>query len=103
MYAIIAVAGKQFKVTESQYICVPALNVEEGERVNFDQVLLVEDKSNVTLGAPVVEGATVTAKVLAHVRGEKITVFKKKRRKGYKKTQGHRQHHTRVRIESISR
>jgi len=101
MYAIVEIAGKQFKVTQDQQLYTPQLNVEAGSVITFDKVLLVEDGDNVAIGVPTVTGVKVTGKVLDHVRGDKIIVFKKKRRKGYKKTQGHRQDYTKVLIESI--
>ncbi len=101
MYAIVEIAGKQFKVTQDQQLYTPQLNVEAGSVITFDKVLLVEDGDNVAIGVPTVTGVKVTGKVLDHVRGDKIIVFKKKRRKGYKKTQGHRQDYTKVLIEGI--
>ena len=101
MYAIVEIAGKQFKVTQDQQLYTPQLNVEAGSVITFDKVLLVEDGDSVAIGVPTVTGVKVTGKVLDHVRGDKIIVFKKKRRKGYKKTQGHRQDYTKVLIESI--
>lgn len=101
MYAIVEIAGKQFKVSQDQQLYTPLLDVEAGKAITFDQVLLVEDGEDVTIGTPTVTGAKVTGKILDHVRGDKIIVFKKKRRKGYKKTQGHRQDYTKVLIESI--
>lgn len=101
MYAIVEIAGKQFKVSQDQKLYTPLLNVETGDKVTFDNVLLIEDGDNVAVGTPTVAGAKVTVKILDHVRADKIIVFKKKRRKGYKKTQGHRQDYTQVLIESI--
>ena len=101
MYAIVEIAGKQFKVTQDQQLYTPQLNVEAENAITFDKVLLVEDGDNIVIGTPTVMGAKVTGKVLGHVRGDKIIVFKKKRRKGYKKTQGHRQDYTKVLIEDI--
>lgn len=101
MYAIVEIAGKQFKVTQNQQLYTPQLNIETGSTITFDEVLLVEDGEKVAIGTPTVAGAKVTGKVLDHVRGDKIIVFKKKRRKGYKKTQGHRQDYTKVLIENI--
>lgn len=101
MYAIVEIAGKQFKVSQNQQLYTPLLNVEAGDAITFDNVLLVEDGDNVAVGTPTVAGAKVTGKILDHVRADKIIVFKKKRRKGYKKTQGHRQDYTKVLIESI--
>ncbi len=101
MYAIVEIAGKQFKVTQDQQLYTPQLNIEAGSAVTFDKVLLVENGDNVAIGAPTIPNARVVGKVLDHVRGDKIIVFKKKRRKGYKKTQGHRQDYTKVLIEHI--
>ena len=101
MYAIVEIAGKQFKVTQDQQLYTPQLNIEAGSAVTFDKVLLVENGDNVAIGAPSIPNARVVGKVLDHVRGDKIIVFKKKRRKGYKKTQGHRQDYTKVLIEHI--
>lgn len=101
MYAIIEIAGKQFKVAQDQRLYIPRLNLEEGSSVTFDKVLLLEDEGNVAVGVPTVADVKVMGKVLDHVRGDKVIVFKKKRRKGYKKTQGHRQDYTKVLIENI--
>ena len=101
MYAIVEIAGKQFKVTQNQQLYTPQLNLEIGSAVTFDKVLLVEDGDDVVVGAPIITDVKVIGKVLNHVRGEKIIVFKKKRRKGYKKTHGHRQDYTKVLIENI--
>lgn len=101
MYAIVTIAGQQFKVEKDRKVFVHRLEAEEGASVEFDQVLLVEDGGEVKVGAPVLEGAKVTAKVLAHVKGEKVIVFKKKRRKGYKKKNGHRQSFSQIQIEGI--
>ena len=101
MYAIVEIAGKQFKVTQNQQLYTPQLNLEAGSAVTFDKVLLVEDGDDVVVGAPTITDVKVIGKVLDHVRGDKIIVFKKKRRKGYKKTQGHRQDYTKVLIENI--
>lgn len=102
MYAIVEIAGQQFKVSKDQKVYVHRLASEEGSKVTFDKVLLLDDNGNVTLGAPAVEGASVEAKVLQHLKGDKVIVFKKKRRKGYKKKNGHRQSLTQIVIESIS-
>lgn len=101
MYAIVTIAGQQFKVEKDRKVFVHRLEAEEGASVEFNQVLLVEDGGEVKVGAPVLEGAKVTAKVLAHVKGEKVIVFKKKRRKGYKKKNGHRQSFSQIQIEGI--
>ena len=102
MYAIVEIAGQQFKVEQGQEVFVHRLNNEEGADVEFDKVLLVDDEGSVKVGAPVVDGAKVNGKVVAHVRGDKVIVFKKKRRKGYQKQNGHRQDLTKVRIEKIT-
>lgn len=101
MYAIVDVAGKQYKVTKDQYIYAPKLEGEEGSAVKFDQVLLVDNKGKVEVGAPLVKGVSVSGKILEHVKGDKVTVFKKKRRKGYVVNNGHRQQFTKVLIEKI--
>ena len=101
MYAVLEIAGKQFKVAQNQRLYTPLLNVESGSTITFDKVLLVEDDHDVVVGSPTITGAKVIGKVLDHVRGDKVIVFKKKRRKGYKKTQGHRQGYTQVFIENI--
>jgi large subunit ribosomal protein L21 len=102
MYAIVEIAGQQFKVSKDLKVYVHRLANEEGSKVSFDKVLLVDDKGNVTLGAPAIEGASVEAKVLQHLKGDKVIVFKKKRRKGYKKRNGHRQYLTQIVIEGIT-
>ncbi len=102
MYAIVEIAGQQFKVAKDQKVYVHRLQEEEGASVAFDKVLLVENEGNVTVGAPAIEGAAVTAKVLGHLRGEKVIVFKKKRRKGYRVKNGHRQSLTEIQIEGIA-
>ena len=101
MYAIVEIAGQQFKVTKDLKVYVHRLANEEGSKVSFDKVLLLDDNGSVTLGAPAIEGASVEAKVLQHLKGDKVIVFKKKRRKGYKKRNGHRQYLTQIQIESI--
>jgi large subunit ribosomal protein L21 len=101
MYAIVNIAGKQFKVAKDQYIYAPKLEGDAGSAVSFDNVLLVDNGSGVQIGAPTVKGATVSGKILEHVKGNKVIVFKKKRRKGYVKKNGHRQQFTKVQIESI--
>jgi large subunit ribosomal protein L21 len=101
MYAIVEIAGKQFKVTKDQYIYTPKINSEEGSSITFDQILLLDQDGNLTIGEPTVAGAKISGRVLAHVKGDKVLVFKKKRRKGYKKLRGHRQGYTKVLIEDI--
>ena len=102
MYAIVEIAGQQFKVSKDLKVYVHRLSNEEGSKVSFDKVLLLDDNGNITLGAPAIEGASVEAKVLQHLKGDKVIVFKKKRRKGYKKRNGHRQSFTQILIEGIS-
>ena len=102
MYAIVEIAGQQFKVSKDQKVYVHRLASDEGSKVSFDKVLLLDDNGNVTLGAPAIEGASVEAKVLQHLKGDKVIVFKKKRRKGYKKRNGHRQYLTQIVIEGIT-
>lgn len=102
MYAIVEIAGQQFKVAKDQKVYVHRLQEAEGSKVTFDKVMLIEEGGNITVGAPAIEGARVTAKVLGHLKGDKVIVFKKKRRKGYKKKNGHRQYLTEIQIEAIA-
>jgi large subunit ribosomal protein L21 len=102
MYAIVDIAGQQFKVEKDQKLYVHRLEGDEGKKVAFDKVMLLDTGSKVLVGDPVVKGASVSAKILAHVKGDKVLVFKKKRRKGYKKLNGHRQQMTQIQIEGIS-
>ncbi|AKA34766.1 50S ribosomal protein L21 [Flagellimonas lutaonensis] len=101
MYAIVEMAGQQFKVAKDQKVYVHRLQTEEGKKVTFDKVLLLEDGGNVTIGAPAIEGAAVEVKVVKHLKGDKVIVFKKKRRKGYRKKNGHRQYLTEIVVENI--
>ena len=102
MYAIVEIAGQQFKVEEGKKIFVHRLEAEEGKKIKFDQVLLVEDEGKITVGEPVVKDSFVEGKVLENVRGEKVIVFKKKRKKGYRVKNGHRQNFTQIEIISIN-
>ena len=102
MYAIVEIAGQQFKVEEGKKIFVHRLDLEEGKKIDFDQVLLIEDEGKITIGEPVIKDAFVEGKVIDQVRGEKIIVFKKKRKKGYRIKNGHRQNFTHVEIVSIN-
>jgi len=102
MYAIVEIAGQQFKVEEGKKIFVHRLEVEEGKKIEFDQVLLIEEEGKVTIGEPVIKDAKVQAKILENVRGDKVIVFKKKRKKGYRIKNGHRQNFTQVEIISIN-
>jgi large subunit ribosomal protein L21 len=102
MYAIVEIAGQQFKVEKDQQLYVHRLENKEGEVVSFDNVLLIDNDGKVNVGAPAIEGASVSAKVMEHLKGDKVIVFKKKRRKGYRKKNGHRQYLTSIQIEGIS-
>lgn len=101
MYAIVDIAGQQFKVQKDQTIFVHRLDADEGTEMSFDKVLLVDNEGKITLGAPTIENAKVNVKVLNHIKGDKVIVFKKKRRKGYKVKNGHRQQFTRIQIGEI--
>ena len=102
MYAIVEIAGQQFKVSKDLKVYVHRLADKEGDAISFAKVLLLDDAGTITLGAPAVEGASVEATVLQHLKGDKVIVFKKKRRKGFKKRNGHRQYLTQIVIEGIS-
>lgn len=101
MFAIVEIAGQQFKVQNDQKIFVHRLPGTEGTKVKFDSVLLLENEGKVTTGAPI-SGAAVEATILNHCKGDKVIVFKKKRRKGYQKSNGHRQFFTEIKIDSIA-
>lgn len=101
MYVIVEIAGQQFKAEKGRKLYVHRLQGDEGSSVSFDQVLLVDNDGQVSVGAPVVKGASVNAKILRHLKDDKVIVFKKKRRKGYQKMNGHRQFLTQVLIEDI--
>lgn len=101
MYAIVEIAGHQFKVQKDQQVYVNRLDVEEGKKVTFDRVLLVDDHGKVTVGAPAISGATVSAQVERHLKGDKVLIFKKKRRKGYQKLNGFRASLTEIKITNI--
>ncbi len=102
MYAIVEIAGQQFKVEEGKKIFVHRLEVEEGNQIEFDKVLLIEDDGKITIGEPAIKDAVVEGKILDHMRGDKVIVFKKKRKKGYRIKNGHRQNFTQVEIVSIN-
>lgn len=102
MNAVVEIAGQQFKVSKGQELFVHRLEGNEGDKVQFDKVLLTEEAGKVTVGKPTVAGASVSAKILSHLKGDKVIVFKKKRRKGYKVKNGHRQSFTKIAIESIA-
>lgn len=101
MYAVVDIAGEQFKVEKGDQILAPKLPGNVGEALQFDRVLLTSDSKDVKIGNPIVKGVKVKATILENERGEKVIVFKKKRRKGYKVKKGHRQHYTRLKIEDI--
>lgn len=101
MYAVILTGGKQYRVEQGSNIVVEKLPVEQGKEVVLDKVLMIGDNEKVTIGRPVVEGAMVIAEVVKQGRGPKIIVFKKRSKKGYKKTQGHRQYLTELKIKEI--
>mgnify|MGYP003299551027 CR=1 FL=1 len=103
MYAIVEILGQQFKVEEGRKIFVHRMeSAERGSEVTFDKVMLVDKDGDIKVGAPVLEGASVVAEVISHVRGEKVLVFHKRRRKGYRKLNGHRQNFTEIMIKSIN-
>ena len=101
-HAVIETGGKQYRVAEGDVIYVEKLDAEAGATVKFDRVLAVSDEDNAGFGTPVVEGASVTANVVKNGRGKKIRVYKMKPKKGYQRTQGHRQPYTKVQIETIA-
>ena len=102
MYAVIKTGGKQHKVAEGEILKVEKLNASEGEPVDITDVLLIEKDGEVTLGSPFIEGAKVTVKILRHGKEDKVTIIKMKRRKDYRKKQGHRQNYSEIQIEQIS-
>ena len=102
MYAVIKTGGKQYKVAAGEKLKIESLGVEVGEQVTLDQVLMVVDGANVSIGSPTVAGAKVKATVLSHGRGKKVKIFKLRRRKHYKRQQGHRQNYTEVVIGDIT-
>ena len=102
MYAIVNIAGQQFKVAKDQYLFVHRLQGDEGASIEFDNVLLAENGGKFSIGVDALKGAKVSAKIVSHLKGEKVIVFKKKRRKGYKKKNGHRQQFTKIEITGIT-
>jgi large subunit ribosomal protein L21 len=102
MYAIVEIAGKQFKVEKDQKLYVHRLKEDEGKKVTFDKILMIDNKDEVSLGKPLISGAQVGAKILKHLKSDKIIVFKQKRRKGYRVKNGHRQLLTQIQISDIS-
>jgi large subunit ribosomal protein L21 len=102
MYAVVEIAGKQYKVTDNDKILVPTRKEKPGDKIKFDRVLLLGTDKEITVGHPMVAGVTVEATVLEPARGKKVIVFKKKKRKGYRLKKGHRQDYTRVQITNIA-
>ena len=101
MYAIVSIAGQQFKVSEGQHLFVHQLDAKEGDKLSFNEVHLVDNDGKITVGAPTVAGASVSASVISHDKGDKVIIFKKKRRKGHRRKNGHRQSFTKIKIESV--
>lgn len=101
MYAIVEIAGQQFKVVKDQQIFVHRLQADEGSNVEFEKVMLTDNEGKISIGTPLVQGAKVSATVVNHCKGDKVLVFKKKRRKGYQKMNGHRQYLTKLKIDEI--
>ena len=102
MYAIVDIAGQQFKVAKDQKLFVHRLQGDEGASIEFDKVLLAADGSSIKVGADALKGAKISAKIVSHLKGDKVIVLKKKRLKGYKKKNGHRQQFTKIEITDIS-
>ena len=102
MYAIVEIAGQQFKIEKDRKVYVQRLQAEEGSQVKFDRVMLLENDGDIKVGTPTVAGAAVTATVLKHLKGDKVLVFKKRKRKGYQKLNGHRQYLTSIKIDDIT-
>lgn len=102
MFAIVEIAGQQFKVEKDQTVYVHRLAQAEGASIELEKVLLVNNNGNVKVGLPTISGATIKATVLSHLKGDKVIVFKKKRRKGYEKKNGHRQSFTKIKIDAIN-
>ena len=101
MYVIVEINGQQFKVEKDQKLFVHRINADRGSEVEFDKVMLVDNDGSVTVGAPVIEGAKVVAEVISHVKGDKVLVFHKKRRKGHRKLNGHRQQFSEIVVTEI--
>ena len=101
MFAIVDVGGQQVKVHPSARVCIPKLSSNVGDTVTFDNIILLADEKDVRIGTPFIDGASVEAKVLGHLKDDKVVVFKKKKRKGYRVSRGHRQQYTEIEITSI--
>ena len=102
MFAIVNISGKQFRVTKGDQVKIPSLNTEAGKKVSFDQVLLTDDGKKVVVGTPLIKGISISGTVINHGRDRKVVIFKKKRRKGYRRKNGHRQSYSLVQIDAIS-
>ena len=102
MFAIVNISGKQYRVTKGEQVKVPSLNTEAGKKVSFDQVLLTDDGKKVKVGTPTIKGVSVSGTIINHGRDRKVVIFKKKRRKGYRRKNGHRQSYSLVQIDAIS-
>ncbi len=102
MYAIVTIAGQQMKVSENDTLIVHRLNAKEGDKIDFDQVLMSENGGKHKMGSPLLSGALVSATVVSHIKGDKVIIFKKKRRKTYQKSNGHRQQFTKIKISGIT-
>ena len=102
MYAIVEIGGKQFKIQENDKIYVPLLDKKPGSDITFDKVLLLSKGDNISVGSPFISSASIEAKVLNHIKDDKVIVFKKKRRKGYRVFNGHRQQYTQIQVSKIS-
>lgn len=101
MYVIVDIQGQQFKVKQDQRLFVHRINADQGSEVEFEKVMLIDNEGTITVGTPVVEGAKVVVEILSHLKGDKVLVFKKKRRKGHRKLNGHRQQFSEVRVKEI--
>ncbi|NLD22759.1 MAG: 50S ribosomal protein L21 [Bacteroidales bacterium] len=101
MYVIVDIQGQQFKVKQDQRLFVHRINADQGSEVEFEKVMLIDNEGAITVGTPVVEGAKVVVEILSHLKGDKVLIFKKKRRKGHRKLNGHRQQFSEVRVKSI--
>jgi large subunit ribosomal protein L21 len=102
MYAILEIGGKQFKVSEKEKLCVPLISEEAGKKMKFEKVLLFSNDKDIKVGAPYISDIKVEATVLQHIKDDKVWVFKKKKRKGYRISKGHRQQYTQIEINKIS-
>src|SRR5690554_1233940 len=101
MYVIVDIQGQQFKVKQDQKLFVHRINADQGSEVEFEKVMLIDNEGTITVGTPVVEGAKVVVEILSHLKGDKVLVFKKKRRKKYRKLNGHRQQFSEIRVKEI--